>query len=130
MFTHLMQDCFAMIPPFPYYEGDPDEFHIVKNMVIFGISFGSNLGSNHYPTSFRINHSKNGNKSFLGFTCTDYEYHFVFQTLSRMDCALSPQNTQNFAKAVIAAGVDLFVIRGTTVSAEHVSKTKEASLFK
>ena len=40
--------------------------------------------------------------------------------------ALSPQNTQNFAKTVIAAGVDLFVIRGTTVSAEHVSKTREA----
>jgi IMP dehydrogenase len=40
--------------------------------------------------------------------------------------ALSPQNTQEYAKAVIAAGVDLFVIRGTTVSAEHVSKTREA----
>ena len=40
--------------------------------------------------------------------------------------ALSPQNTQNFAKTVTSAGVDLFVIRGTTVSAEHVSKTKEA----
>lgn len=40
--------------------------------------------------------------------------------------ALSPQNTKEYAKAVIAAGVDLFVIRGTTVSAEHVSKTQEA----
>lgn len=40
--------------------------------------------------------------------------------------ALSPQNTQNFAKTVIAAGVDIFVIRGTTVSAEHVAKTKTA----
>ncbi len=39
--------------------------------------------------------------------------------------ALSPQRTAEFAKTVIAAGVDLFVIRGTTVSAEHVSKTRE-----
>ena len=38
--------------------------------------------------------------------------------------ALSPQKTKEYAKAVIAAGVDLFVIRGTTVSAEHVSKTQ------
>src|SRR5215210_8354099 len=35
--------------------------------------------------------------------------------------ALSPQNTQAFAQAVVDAGVDFFVIRGTTVSAEHVS---------
>ena len=39
--------------------------------------------------------------------------------------ALSPQRTAEFAKTVIAAGVDLFVIRGTTVSAEHVSKNRE-----
>jgi IMP dehydrogenase len=39
--------------------------------------------------------------------------------------ALSPQRTQEFSAAVIEAGVDLFVIRGTTVSAEHVSKTSE-----
>ena len=37
--------------------------------------------------------------------------------------ALSPQRTQEHYKAVIEAGVDLFVIRGTTVSAEHVSKS-------
>ena len=35
--------------------------------------------------------------------------------------ALSPQRTAEHAKAVIDAGVDIFVIRGTTVSAEHVS---------
>jgi IMP dehydrogenase len=35
--------------------------------------------------------------------------------------SLSPQNTQAFAQAVVDAGVDFFVIRGTTVSAEHVS---------
>ncbi|MGZ8758546.1 MAG: GuaB3 family IMP dehydrogenase-related protein, partial [Aeromicrobium sp.] len=35
--------------------------------------------------------------------------------------ALSPQRTKQFAQAVVDAGVDLFVIRGTTVSAEHVS---------
>src|SRR5688500_4170048 len=35
--------------------------------------------------------------------------------------ALSPQNTQAYARAVVDAGVDFFVIRGTTVSAEHVS---------
>jgi IMP dehydrogenase len=35
--------------------------------------------------------------------------------------ALSPQRTQEFWRTVVDAGVDLFVIRGTTVSAEHVS---------
>ena len=34
--------------------------------------------------------------------------------------ALSPQRTAEYAKAVVDAGVDIFVIRGTTVSAEHV----------
>src|SRR6187200_1448292 len=35
--------------------------------------------------------------------------------------ALSPQRTAQLWKTVVDAGVDLFVIRGTTVSAEHVS---------
>lgn len=39
--------------------------------------------------------------------------------------ALSPQRTKQFADVVVAAGVDLFVIRGTTVSAEHVSGQTE-----
>jgi len=39
--------------------------------------------------------------------------------------ALSPQRTQQFWKHVVDAGVDLFVIRGTTVSAEHVSGRAE-----
>jgi IMP dehydrogenase len=39
--------------------------------------------------------------------------------------SLSPQNTAQFHKAVISAGADLFVIRGTTVSAEHVSLHEE-----
>jgi IMP dehydrogenase len=39
--------------------------------------------------------------------------------------ALSPQHTKEFADAVVDAGVDLFVIRGTTVSAEHVSGQTE-----
>ncbi|MDO9377955.1 MAG: GuaB3 family IMP dehydrogenase-related protein [Nocardioidaceae bacterium] len=39
--------------------------------------------------------------------------------------ALSPQRTKQFAKHVVDAGVDLFVIRGTTVSAEHVSGQTE-----
>jgi IMP dehydrogenase len=39
--------------------------------------------------------------------------------------ALSPQNTQAYAKAVVDSGVDFFVIRGTTVSAEHVSSELE-----
>ncbi|MBK5217658.1 MAG: GuaB3 family IMP dehydrogenase-related protein, partial [Propionibacteriales bacterium] len=43
--------------------------------------------------------------------------------------ALSPQRTKQFAQAVVDAGVDLFVIRGTTVSAEHVSgKTEPLNL--
>ncbi|MBI1378465.1 MAG: GuaB3 family IMP dehydrogenase-related protein [Frankiales bacterium] len=36
--------------------------------------------------------------------------------------ALSPSRTAQFAKTVVDAGVDLFVIRGTTVSAEHVTR--------
>ncbi|MBO1418489.1 GuaB3 family IMP dehydrogenase-related protein, partial [Streptomyces sp. FH025] len=39
--------------------------------------------------------------------------------------ALSPQRTAEFSKAVVDAGVDVFVIRGTTVSAEHVSSAAE-----
>jgi IMP dehydrogenase len=35
--------------------------------------------------------------------------------------ALSPQRTAEFAKHVVNGGVDIFVIRGTTVSAEHVA---------
>jgi IMP dehydrogenase len=38
---------------------------------------------------------------------------------------LSPQQTIRYYKAVIDAGVDIFVIRGTTVSAEHVSGQAE-----
>ncbi|BDZ41140.1 hypothetical protein GCM10025865_04390 [Paraoerskovia sediminicola] len=39
--------------------------------------------------------------------------------------ALSPQRTQEHYQSVVDAGVDLFVIRGTTVSAEHVSGNAE-----
>ncbi|BAS16894.1 uncharacterized oxidoreductase MSMEG_1603/MSMEI_1564 [Arthrobacter sp. Hiyo8] len=39
--------------------------------------------------------------------------------------SLTPQRTQEHYKTVVAAGVDIFVIRGTTVSAEHVSKNHE-----
>jgi len=39
--------------------------------------------------------------------------------------ALTPARTQEFYKTVVDAGVDLFVIRGTTVSAEHVSAEAE-----
>lgn len=39
--------------------------------------------------------------------------------------ALSPQRTAEFSETVIKAGVDMFVIRGNTVSAEHVSKAVE-----
>lgn len=39
--------------------------------------------------------------------------------------ALTPQRTQQFYSTVIDAGVDLFVIRGMAVSAEHVSRTRE-----
>ena len=38
---------------------------------------------------------------------------------------LSPQRTVRYHKAVIDAGADIFVIRGTTVSAEHVSGQAE-----
>ena len=39
--------------------------------------------------------------------------------------ALSPQRTQEHWRALVDAGVDLFIIRGTTVSAEHVSSNRE-----
>ncbi|MCG2798841.1 MAG: GuaB3 family IMP dehydrogenase-related protein [Cellulomonas sp.] len=39
--------------------------------------------------------------------------------------ALSPQRTQEHWRTVVEAGCDLFVIRGTTVSAEHVSGRTE-----
>ncbi len=39
--------------------------------------------------------------------------------------SLSPQRTKEFFKTVVDAGVDMFLIRGTTVSAEHVSAQSE-----
>jgi IMP dehydrogenase len=39
--------------------------------------------------------------------------------------SLSPQRTKDYFKTVVDAGVDMFVIRGTTVSAEHVSGQAE-----
>jgi len=39
--------------------------------------------------------------------------------------ALSPQRTADLHKFVLSAGVDIFVIRGNTVSAEHVSQSRE-----
>jgi IMP dehydrogenase len=43
-----------------------------------------------------------------------------------VSCAsLTPQRTQQFARALVDAELDLFVIQGTVVSAEHVSKTAE-----
>ena len=39
--------------------------------------------------------------------------------------SLTPQRTEQFASALIDAELDLFVIQGTVVSAEHVSKTNE-----
>ncbi|KGF06013.1 GuaB3 family IMP dehydrogenase-related protein [Arcanobacterium sp. S3PF19] len=39
--------------------------------------------------------------------------------------ALSPARTQEYWHTVVEAGVDFFVIRGTTVSAEHVSSNRE-----
>lgn len=38
---------------------------------------------------------------------------------------LSPQRVQKYWRAVVDAGVDLFIIRGSTVSAEHVSSRSE-----
>ncbi|MGI8493402.1 MAG: GuaB3 family IMP dehydrogenase-related protein [Acidimicrobiales bacterium] len=39
--------------------------------------------------------------------------------------SLTPQRTEMYAKALLDADLDLFVIQGTVVSAEHVSKTAE-----
>ena len=41
--------------------------------------------------------------------------------------ALSPQNTQGSPRPWWTSGVDFFVIRGTTVSAEHVSGARSRS---
>ncbi len=40
--------------------------------------------------------------------------------------ALSPRTVVQHSKAVIEAGIDIFMIRGTTVSAEHVAKEEES----
>ena len=40
--------------------------------------------------------------------------------------SLSPQRTAELHKTVVDAGVDIFVIRGTTVSAEHVANRDDA----
>ncbi|MGI9079425.1 MAG: GuaB3 family IMP dehydrogenase-related protein [Acidimicrobiales bacterium] len=43
-----------------------------------------------------------------------------------VSCAsVTPQRTDRFTKAILAAELDLLVIQGTVVSAEHVSKTAE-----
>jgi IMP dehydrogenase len=43
-----------------------------------------------------------------------------------VSCAsVTPQRTDRFTKAILAAELDLLVIQGTVVSAEHVSKTVE-----
>ncbi|HEX2191922.1 MAG TPA: GuaB3 family IMP dehydrogenase-related protein, partial [Acidimicrobiales bacterium] len=43
-----------------------------------------------------------------------------------VSCAsITPQRTDRFTKAILAAELDLLVIQGTVVSAEHVSKTVE-----
>ncbi|HEX2064991.1 MAG TPA: GuaB3 family IMP dehydrogenase-related protein [Acidimicrobiales bacterium] len=39
--------------------------------------------------------------------------------------SLTPQRVEKYAKAVLEAELDLFVIQGTVVSAEHVSRTTE-----
>ena len=39
--------------------------------------------------------------------------------------ALTPQRTAQYARALVQAELDLFVVQGTVVSAEHVSKTAE-----
>jgi IMP dehydrogenase len=39
--------------------------------------------------------------------------------------SLTPQRVEQFADAIVKAELDLFVIQGTVVSAEHVSKTAE-----
>jgi IMP dehydrogenase len=39
--------------------------------------------------------------------------------------SLTPQRVETFGKAILEAELDLFVIQGTVVSAEHVSKTVE-----
>ena len=45
-----------------------------------------------------------------------------------VSCAsVTPQRTEALAKAIIDAELDLLVIQGTVVSAEHVSKTRRAA---
>ncbi|MDN4490064.1 GuaB3 family IMP dehydrogenase-related protein [Demequina sp. SYSU T00068] len=64
--------------------------------------------------------------------CEPIKDHLITQRLQEIRAAgvvvagaLSPQRTQEHYETVLQAGVDLFVIRGTTVSAEHVSGEAE-----
>ncbi|MDP9406679.1 MAG: GuaB3 family IMP dehydrogenase-related protein [Actinomycetota bacterium] len=58
--------------------------------------------------------------------------HLIGRRIAEMKAAgvttaasLTPQRTKKFASAVVDSGVDLFVIQGTVVSAEHVSSRSE-----
>ncbi len=51
--------------------------------------------------------------------------HQIRESGVTVAASLSPQRTKEHAKTVVDAGVDMFVIRGTTVSAEHVSSQAE-----
>jgi len=58
--------------------------------------------------------------------------HLIKQRVAEIKAAgvvtaasLTPQRTQQFHKTVIDSGVDIFVIQGTVVSAEHVSSRSE-----
>ena len=64
--------------------------------------------------------------------CEPIKDHLITERLKEIRAAgvvvagaLSPQRTQEHYETVLRAGVDLFVIRGTTVSAEHVSDGAE-----
>ena len=43
---------------------------------------------------------------------------------------LSPQRTQRYWRTAVEAGIEIFVIRGSTVSAEHVSSRSEPLILK
>ncbi len=58
--------------------------------------------------------------------------HLIGRRIAEMKAAgvttaasLTPQRTKKFASAVVDSGVDIFVIQGTVVSAEHVSSRSE-----
>ena len=76
MVIHVLQDCFATIPPFPYYLGDPDEFNLEQDLdhVMYGRPHGI------YRVKLRPYTAR------LGDSTRDYEVDLVYFTAMISTC--------------------------------------------